>query len=438
MESNEPFAIYSARTLLPDKTIPATVFIENGKISAIHPGKKEEKQTRFFDVGNSVLMPGIIDPHVHINEPGRTQWEGFETATSAAAAGGITTLVDMPLNSNPVTINKNNFTKKHEASKNKCNVNVFFWGGAVPENSNSISDILATDVLGIKAFLTHSGIDHFANVTENDLNKIMPIISKSGKPLLVHCELDQTNKNNELLEQHPTHYQAWLKSRPKVWENRAIELMISLCEKHNCAIHIVHLSSAEALPMIRQAKEKGLPVTVETCPHYLYFNAENIPDANTLFKCAPPIREKANNDALFQALKNGLIDFVASDHSPATPDIKELTSGNLLKAWGGIAGLQFSLPLIWTIARKNNLAIENLKMWLCENPAKLIQKANKGKISEGYDADLVVWDPDQKFTITKNEIKFRHKISPYIGETVYGKVEKTFVAGKCIYNSKAI
>lgn len=436
METNDRFAIFSERTILPDQIIPATVFIENGKISAIHRGKKSDSKTRLVNVGNSVLMPGIIDTHVHINEPGRTEWEGFKTATKAAAAGGITTLVDMPLNSTPVTITENAYKQKMQAAKNKCDVNVFFWGGVVPGNAHSISDILNTGVLGVKVFLTHSGIDDFPNVTENDLDKTMPLIAKSGKPLLVHCELNQPNKEAELLKLHPTSYQAWLKSRPKEWENKAVKLMIELCGKYNCPVHIVHLSSAEALPFIRAAKEKGLPITVETCPHYLYFNTENIPDANTLFKCAPPIREKANNQKLFEALKSGLIDFVASDHSPAIPDIKELDSGNLLKAWGGIAGLQFSLPVIWTMAKTNNLTLENIKKWLCENPAKLIKKSDiKGRISIGFDADIVVWDPEQKFTITQNMIQFRHKISPYIGEEVFGKVQKTFVGGRCVYSS---
>jgi len=379
-------------------------------------------------------MPGIIDPHVHINEPGRSDWEGFETATQAAAAGGITTLVDMPLNSSPVTIDEKAYKQKLFAAKYKCLVNVFFWGGAIPGNSDSISDILYTDVLGIKAFLTHSGIDEFPNVSENDLNKIMPVIAKSGKPLLVHCELDQPGEGQKLLEKNPTSYQAWLKSRPREWENNAIKLMVDLCEKYKFPVHIVHLSSADALPIISEAKEKGLPLSVETCPHYLYFNSENIPDANSLFKCAPPIREKANNQKLMQALKRGLIDFVATDHSPASPEIKELASGNLQKAWGGIASIQFSLPLLWTIAKKESLGLENIKNWLSENPAKLIQKSDsKGKISVGYDADLVVWDPEQKFVITKDMIKFRHKISPYIGEEVFGKVQKTFVAGKCVF-----
>jgi allantoinase len=428
------FALFSKRTMLPDKSIAATVFIKGEKISAIEEGKITGTTSQLMDVGDAVLMPGIIDPHVHINEPGRTDWEGFATATQAAAAGGITTLVDMPLNSTPVTINQKSYLKKVAAAQDKCSVNVFFWGGAVPENAGSISEILNTDVLGIKAFLTHSGIDDFPNVTENELNKIMPAIAHSGKQLLVHCELDAPNAGQNLLKQDPTSYRAWLKSRPKEWENKAINLMIRLCEKYNCPVHIVHLSSAEALPAIQSAKEKGLPLTVETCPHYLYFNAENIPDANTLFKCAPPIREEENNQKLFEALQNGLIDFVATDHSPATPGLKEIDTGNFLKAWGGIASLQFSLSVIWTLARKNRLPLERLKTWLCENPAKLIKKADlKGKIKVGFDADLVVWNPEEKFTITKESIQFRHKISPYIGEEVYGKILKTFVAGNQVW-----
>ena len=277
-------------------------------------------------------MPGVIDAHVHINEPGRTEWEGFDTGTQAAAAGGITTIIDMPLNANPVTTTVIAFDEKIVASKSKLHVNVGFYGGLVPGNQNELEGLIQAGVLGIKCFLTHSGIDEFPNVGKKEIDAAMPIIAKYGLPLLVHCELESKQVDNQFSD-FPNSYRYYLASRPKQWENDAVELMIKLCRKHNCKTHIVHVSSAEALASIKEAKEEGLLLTAETCPHYIYFSAEDIPDSNCLFKCAPPIREKENNDLLKAALKSGVLDFIATDHSPAPPDIKELTTGNLQKAW---------------------------------------------------------------------------------------------------------
>jgi allantoinase len=378
-------------------------------------------------------MPGVIDPHVHINEPGRTDWEGFDTATKSAIAGGITTLVDMPLNSSPVTTTATAFDEKVKATKGQLHTHCGFWGGVVPGNEKEIEALIEKGVLGFKAFLTHSGIDEFPNVTEEDLRKVMPIIAKHGLPLLVHCELSNETENRP--STNARSYQNYLLSRPKKWEDDAIALMIRLCEEFNCRTHIVHLSSAGSIDQIVKAKQKGLPLTVETGQHYLFFNAEEIKDGQTQFKCAPPIREKVNNEKLWVALKKGIIDFVATDHSPAPPAMKEIQPGNFMKAWGGISSIQFALPVLWTAAMKHQCSLMDISKWLCEKPAVLAgQQNSKGKIAKGYDADIVVWDPDQSFTVTEDNIYHRHKLTPYLNEELYGVVEQTFLNGEKVFD----
>lgn len=424
-------AIISNRIICPDGIIRGVVLIKNGRIEDI---VSELPGENFIvtDIGNNVLMPGIVDPHVHINEPGRTAWEGFDTATKAAIAGGIVSLVEMPLNASPVTTTVDAFEKKLRSTEGKLHSNCGFWGGVIPGNENEIEPLIEKGVLGFKAFLTHSGIDDFPNVTESDLRKAMPLIAKHGLPLLVHCELTDNQKPETRNDKRS--YQNYLSSRPKKWEDDAIALMIRLCEEFNCRTHIVHLSSADSLPQIAAAKQKGFPLTVETCQHYLYFNAEDIPDGRTEYKCAPPIREKENNFMLHQALKFGLIDFVATDHSPAPPVMKELQSGDLVKAWGGISSLQFALPALWTATKKHGAVLQEMAKWLCENPARLPQLYRKGKIKKGYDADLVAWDPEQSFTVTEDMILHRHKITPYLGEELYGVVKQTWLAGEKVFD----
>jgi len=384
------------------------------------------------DAGNCILMPGIIDAHVHINEPGRTDWEGFDTATMAAAAGGITGIVDMPLNAIPVTTTAKAFDEKLAASENKLHVNVGFYGGLIPGNINELEGLMQAGVLGIKCFLTHSGIDEFPNVGEKEIDAAMPVIAKYGLPLLVHCEIFTKEVKNKFSD-FPNSYRYYLESRPKKWENDAVDLMIKLCRKHNCKTHIVHVSSAEALINIQKAKEEGLPITAETCAHYIYFNAEGIPDSNSLYKCAPPIREKENNEQLKNALLTGVLDFITTDHSPAPPAIKELESGNLQKAWGGIAGLQFLLPAAWT-AMKQKMPVEKFIPLLTSHPAEFLKIGNrKGKLAVGYDADIVIWDPEEKFEVKAVDILHRYDCSPYCGEVLYGTVLQTIVNGNTVY-----
>ncbi len=423
------FALRSARTLTPTGERPALVVIENGKIREVLP-PDAALDCPVTDLGALALLPGLIDPHVHLNEPGRTHWEGFDTGTRAALAGGLTMLVDMPLNSSPVTTSVANFREKLAAAGcGYLHTNVGFWGGVVPGNLADIEPLIAAGVLGFKAFLTHSGIDDFPNATEADLRAVMPVLARHGLPLLVHCELSEDNAAH-WARADVRSYQRYLASRPKRWEDDAIALMIRLCRETGCRTHIVHLSSADSLPQIAAAKAEGLPLTVETGQHYLFFSAEEIPDGATQYKCAPPIREAANRERLWEGLRTGLIDFVATDHSPAPPDLKQLTSGDFRTAWGGIASLQLALPVLWTAAQARGFGLPDVVRWLSENPSKLAGLAHrKGQIERGYDADLVVFDPEVVFTVDAAALFHRHPVSPYHGRELRGVVERTWLGG---------
>ncbi|GAB3696232.1 allantoinase AllB [Spirosoma flavus] len=427
------FAIKGNNIVTPEGVRPAVVLVTNGLITDVRTDVPQGYNHPIIDVADNVLMAGIVDPHVHINEPGRTDWEGFNTATKAAIAGGLTTLVDMPLNSSPVTTTVDAFSQKIAATSGILHTNCGFWGGLIPGNTDEIEPLIDQGVLGFKAFLTHSGIDEFPNVTQTDLRKAMPILAKYGLPLLVHCELS----TDELLATGDKRsYQNYLSSRPKSWEDEAITLMIRLCEEYNCRTHIVHLSSANSLEAIAEAKHSQLPLTVETGQHYLFFNAEQIPDGQTQYKCAPPIREKANNDQLWEALRNGLIDFVATDHSPAPPDLKQTATGDFMSAWGGIASLQLALPILWTAARQRGCNVVDVARWLCENPAKLAGISHrKGLIAIGYDADFVVWNPDTTFVVNKEMLHHRHKMTPYLDATLFGTVEQTYLGGVPVFKN---
>jgi allantoinase len=358
----------------------------------------------------------------------------------------------MPLNSSPVTTTAKAFEEKLDAGSGQTeslrqlaahqtgtirplHCNCGFWGGIIPGNQKQIEPLIEKGVLGFKAFLVHSGIDEFPNVTEKDLRKAMPTIAKHGLPLLVHCELAGERPNVKIETGNPRSYKFYLESRPRKWEDDAIALIIGLCEEFNCRVHIVHLSSSDSIRQIAKAKQKGLPLTVETGQHYLYFNSEEIADGQTQFKCAPPIREKENQDKLWQALKDGIIDFVATDHSPCLPEMKKLETGDFVKAWGGIASLQFALPVLWTAARKRNCSIADIAKWLSENSSRLPGLDNrKGKIEKGFDADLVVWDAEKRFIITEELIYHKHKITPYLNEELFGVVEQTWLRGEKVYD----
>ena len=429
------FLIHSKRCFINHQFIEATLHIKKDKIHNIHLGLHKVEPIPYLDYNNLIVMPGIIDAHVHINEPGREDWEGFDTATKAAAIGGVTTLIEMPLNASPVTTDVKSFLLKQKASKGKLHVNCGFYGGIIPTNKKDIEDLIKAGVFGIKGFLSHSGIDEFPNVSKRDLETIAPILKAYNLPLLLHCEITD---NDVPKITNPKSYQDYLHSRPQHWETNAIDLAIAIQEKFDIKVHIVHLSASEGIERIKQRKKETNKLTVETCPHYLYFNAETIPDESPIFKCAPPIRAKANNDQLWDLLLNDGFNFLASDHSPAPPERKQLESGDFFKAWGGISGLQFTLPVLFSEGKKRGLPTEKLISLLTKQPAKFLGlNDKKGDLVIGFDADITVWDDTEEFTISEDSIQHQHKATPYLNEAVFGKVIHTFVNGvQVVENSK--
>jgi allantoinase len=423
--------ISSRRVVLPDGVRAAAIEIRDGRFTAV--GSYDRNAD--IDAGNNYILPGLVDTHVHINEPGRTEWEGFRTGARAAAAGGYTTLVDMPLNNLPATTTVANLRAKESAARAHCMVDYGFWGGVVADNQEHIAALARAGVLGFKCFLVHPGTDGFTMVNRAQLEAAMPAIADAGVPLLVHAELpgpiDAASQHLDNWQRYST----YLASRPDAAEVEAIRLMIELCRKHKCRVHIVHLSSAEALPDLRTARAEGLPITVETCPHYLHFAAEEIPDGATLFKCAPPIRSRTNRERLWQALRDGQIDLIATDHSPCLPEMKRRGNGSFREAWGGIASLQLALSIVWTDAKQRGVSLEQATRWMSVQPAKLAGLQNrKGAIRAGLDADLVVFNPDAARKVDAACLQHRHPITPYAGETLEGIVEMTFVRGEKVYD----
>jgi allantoinase len=426
------FAIISQRVLTPKGERPAAILIQEEKIMDVVSISEISSDCPVEDMKNDVVMPGLVDTHVHINEPWRTDWEGFETATKAAAAGGITTLVDMPLNCIPVTTTVDALNQKIAATKNQLWVDCGFYGGLIPDNLQDIESLADAGVLGFKAFLSHSGIDEFPNINEKHLREALPIFANKGIPILVHAELENGATQSE---DHST-YKSFQDSRPKSWENNAVKLLIELCKEYDARIHIVHLSSADFLPEIAQTRNDGYPISVETCPHYLHFASENISDGDTRFKCAPPIWESDNKEKLWSGLENGLINFITSDHSPCTAELKNLEVGDFEKAWGGISSIQFTLPVIWTECKTRGYSMDQLINWMSKQPAKFIGKdQQKGQISPGFDADLVCWNQDEKYIIQKEAIHHKNKLTPYEGESLYGVVNATFLRGQKVYEN---
>lgn len=421
------------RVVLPDTVAPCSIHIQHGRVVKLADYDEISSECELLDVDDdSVIMPGLVDTHVHINSPGRTEWEGFRSATHAAAAGGVTTLIDMPLNSIPPTTTLAGFKTKREQAKNDCFVDVGFWGGVVPGNTAELAPMFAAGVVGFKCFLVPSGVDEFVHVTEEQLRVAMPELTRLDALLIVHAELPGPIKANGVSS---VSYQTFLNSRPRAAENEAIELMIRLSREFNTRVHIVHLSSAEAIPMLRAAQASGVRITAETCPHYLHFAAEEINSGATEFKCCPPIRERENREELWEGVADGTIDLIVSDHSPCPSGMKLRESGDFMKAWGGIASLQLRLPVIWTEATRRGFSLMDVTKWLCTNPATQVSlETRKGSIAIGADADLVIWNPDQNFTVNAEALHHRHKLTPYDGETLNGVVQKTFLRGRKIYD----
>lgn len=431
------WGLRSRRIVGPDGRIrPGTVLIEEGRIRALvsRPATATvPPDIPVEDLGTRVIAPGLVDCHVHVNEPGRTDWEGFATATRAAAAGGVTTLVDMPLNCLPVTTTRAALEEKRRAAAGQLHVDVGFWGGVIPGNAGELAELAAGGVLGCKAFLIHSGIDEFPNATEADLRAAMPILRDAGLPLLAHAELDLGEAPAPGTD--PRAYASYLRSRPAAWEDAAIALLIRLARETGCAVHVVHLSSAASLEQIARAKADGLHFTAETCPHYLCLEAESVPDGATEYKCAPPIRDHENREALWRGLKDGVIDFVVSDHSPCTPALKGRERGDFAEAWGGIASLQLGLPALWSEASRRGHSLSDVSAWMSARPAALAGLGRrKGQIAPGFDADLVVWDPEAEVEVDVEHLHFRHKVSPYVGRRLLGRVEATFLRGQLVYD----
>jgi allantoinase len=411
--------------ITPEGIQAASIHIEGGRIARVAEWDAPGASDEIHDAGDSIVMPGLVDTHVHVNEPGRTEWEGFETATRAAAAGGITTILDMPLNSIPATTSVAALEAKRQAAAGKSHVNVEYIGGVVPGNASEIEPLAKAGVRAFKCFLSPSGVDEFPNVSVHDLRIAFPALAKTGLPLMVHAEDPAL-----LLDASASaRYADYLAARPVEAEHAAIELLVRLIEKIPARVHIVHLSSATSLNIIRRAKDSGLPLTVETCPHYLTFAAEDIPDGATEFKCAPPIRGRAEREELWRALIEGDIDLVASDHSPCPPDMKD-TGGDFFAAWGGIASLQLSLSAVWTGARGRHLGPHRIAEWMSAAPARLAGlDERKGRIAAGFDADIVIWNPDAPADGASSLSEHRHHLTPYTNVDLYGKVEATYVGG---------
>ncbi len=430
----------SRRVVLPGGTGPASVRVRDGRITRIEGAAADPRGAELLDFGDAVLMPGVVDSHVHVNEPGRTEWEGFETATQAAAAGGITTICDMPLNSIPVTTTPAAVAAKAAAADGRARVDYALWGGLVPSNARALGPLLAEGLPGCKCFLVPSGIDEFPNVTEADLRIAMPDLARLGSVLLVHAEapgpIDAAAAGTA--GRDARRYATWLEARPAAAEDEAITLLLGLAERTGCRVHVVHLSSAGALPALRTARRRGVGATVESCPHYLTFAAEEIPDGRTEFKCAPPIRERANRELLWEALRDGTIDMVVSDHSPCAPELKALDRGDYVAAWGGIASLQLVLPALWTAARARGFTPDDVARWMCLKPARLAGlEGRKGAIAPGRDADFAVWYPDDEFSVTPALLRHRHKVTPWAGRSLYGRVEATFLRGVAVFDHGA-
>ena len=437
--STKPLALLSKKVITPKGLRPAAVLIRDTKIEAICSASEVPADYQIDDFNSLIIAPGIVDAHVHINEPGRTEWEGFETATKAAATGGITTLVDMPLNSSPVTTSGQALQIKRDAAVGNCWVNVGFYGGLITDNVNEMEGLIRGGVLGIKAFLCDSGLADFPAATKAIIEAAMPILQAAKIPFLTHAELV-----DDLAPaiQDVTSYQQFSNSRPSAWELSAIEMLLELLKLHRGQLHIVHLATGEPiLSLLKQAKKAGLNLSVETCPHYLFFATEDVPDCDPRYKCAPPIRSSAQRQQLRQALVDGTIDTIGSDHSPCPPEMKYLESGDLSKAWGGIAGLQFMLPAVWTSFQNHEPTItpEHLSRWLSSNPAKMLGLEHQiGSLAPGLNADVVVWDPLQQWTVTKEDIAHRHRISPYESQSLVGKVLRTYVNGHLVFSDGEI
>ena len=418
---SETLIVRSTQVALPDGVRAAAVVVRDGRIADVAEHGVRVSAAADIDLGDLALLPGLVDTHVHVNEPGRSEWEGFATATRAAAASGITTICDMPLNSVPVTTTVDNLRAKVKAADGQCAVDVAFWGGAVPDNLDELKPLADAGVLGFKCFLAEGNPD-FPPLNKASLRAAMTELADSGLPVLVHAE-----DPAEITTPSGTSYDAFVASRPPVAERRAIETVVSAAAATGARAHIVHLAAAECAALIAAAKAAGIALSAETCPHYLFFASEEVPDNATQFKCCPPIRYAPNREALWRALGAGVIDGIVSDHSPCPPELK---SGDFATAWGGIASLQVTLPAVWTVARKRGHTLADVARWMSAFPAALAGLTAKGAIAAGRDADLVAFDPDATFTVRGTDLLHRHPVTPYEGRALTGQVTRVWLRGE--------
>ena len=424
----------SRRVVTPQGERACCVVVRAGTIERIAPHAEAPTDLPLIDVGDVAVLPGVVDTHVHLNDPGRAEWEGFETGTRAAAAGGVTTLVDMPLNSVPATTTAAALAAKRAAAAGGTYVDVAFWGGIVPDNDERVAELWDAGVAGFKCFLAPSGIAEFQHVEAADLLRVLPLLAERGAPLLVHAEAPALLRAAPVDGDART-YAAYLATRPDEAEVEAVRLLVDLCRETRVHIHIVHVASADVLPLLRAARDEGLPLTAETCPHYLHYAADDIPDGGTPWKCAPPIRDTGTRERLWQALINGDLDMIASDHSPAPPEMKRTTSGSFFDAWGGIASLELALSVVWTGAQTRGVALDALARWLAAAPARLAGLTQKGSIAPGNHADLVVFDSDAEWQVDASLLHHRHPVTPYHGERLRGRVRATYLRGELIYDA---
>ncbi|MCW2883879.1 MAG: allantoinase [Streptosporangiaceae bacterium] len=415
----------SRRAVVPDGERPLAVCVRDGRIAALEPYGAVLEAADDVDLGGVALLPGLVDCHVHVNEPGRTEWEGYATATRAAAAGGVTTIIDMPLNAIPPTVDVGALELKRGAAAGRCSVDTGFWGGAVPAGLGSLRDLHEAGVFGFKCFTSPSGVDEFPALSFPEVVAAMTEIAAFDGLLIVHAEDPES-----LTEPASGDVGAFLASRPPQAELGAISRLIAGARETGCRVHVVHLSTGRALPALAAAQADGVRVTAETCPHYLTLSAEEVPDsAATAYKCCPPIREGANRDALWQGLADGVLGCVVSDHSPCTPELKK---GDFAEAWGGISSVQLGLPVVWTAARIRGFALSDVVRWMAYGPASLVGLGRKGRLEVGYDADLVAFADTETFVVDPGALHHRHPVTPYAGKDLTGVVQTTWLRGVAV------
>lgn len=426
------------RVVTPEGVRPAAVLVSDGRIAGVVNRDEVPEGAPGFDAGGLAVMPGLVDSHVHVNEPGRTEWEGFESATKSALAGGVTTIVDMPLHSIPPTTSVQAFEFKWEAAQGQVYCDAAFWGGLIPGNAGQLERMAEDGICGFKCRFAPAAVEDFPPVGSEELRAAAAALRRARTPLLFDAELPPSEAAAAELEEDPRRYERYLASRPASLEAGGVALAAAFCRETRLPVHICNLSTADALPEIEAAKAEGLPLTVETCPHYLTFAGEEVDDGRTDFKCIPPIRRAADREGLWRGLVSGAIDMVVSDHNPCVPSLKLLQEGDFGRAWGGVSSLQIAFPALWAQARRRGHGLELLALWCAQRPAALARLSQrKGRLAKGLDADIVVWDADCEFTLQPQMLRHRHKVTPYLGKKLRGMPSAVFLRGKKVFDNGA-